>query len=548
MNREIDGIIWSKALISGANNLINQKNRIDALNVFPVPDGDTGTNMASTIEAAIDFLSSNQEKNVDFVCDNVARNMLFGARGNSGVILSQIFRGFANGVNQKDKLNVSDLGQCFYEASKKAYSAVLNPIEGTILTVIRETSEEINKFLKSNSTVDAKQFFQKVVEFARISCDNTPNKLKTLREVGVTDSGGEGLFLIFEGILSYFEDKPIAISNDNLASIDKFVAQDEVFEGEFGYCTEFIVDLSTPEKFNQNKFQLGAEKLATSLVIVQDKNILKVHGHTIKPGTFLNFAQKFGEFMKIKSENMTLQANNSKAAAQELKSQKNENEKKNPCGIISCNLGSGIIERMKEFECDYIVESGQTQNPSAQDLITAINNVNAETVFILPNNSNILLVSQQAAQVITDKNVIIIPTKTQIQGLNAILNFNKETSAEENAEIMNEAILDVISAEITQAVRTTKINNVDIKKDEFIGILNNKIVTSQKTFIDATKEVISIILDDNPSKELLSLYYGDSASETDANEILSWVQNNYDIEVEIFNGNQPNYHFLIGVE
>lgn len=518
MNK-INGLDFAKALISGSNNLINNKNKIDALNVFPVPDGDTGTNMASTMEATLDFLKENKEKNISKVLDETAKKMLFGARGNSGVILSQIFRGFSNGLKNYESVNAKELLKGFSAAAKKAYGAVLKPIEGTILTVIRETYELLEKeYANSKEDIKIEDFFSKATAFARISCNNTPNKLKTLREVGVTDSGGEGLFCVIEGIYKYFIDEPIEISDEN-SDVTKFINDTEVYDGEFGYCTEFIVDLTSFQKFDKEKFTNTMKKLATSLVVVNDENILKVHGHTLMPGKMLNFAQKFGEFIKIKSENMTLQANNSKGTAEKLKLQDNDN-KMALCGIVSCNLGSGIINKMVEYGCDYVIESGQTQNPSAQDIIDAINNVNAENVFVLANNSNIILVSQQAAQVITDKNVFVIPTKTQIQGLTAILNFNKETSAEDNLEMMNEAIEDVSSIEITQAVRTTKINNVDIKKDQFIAILNGKIIASEDNFIEAAKYAIEEVLDDE-SKELITIYYGDLVSELDANELLN---------------------------
>lgn len=546
MNK-INGLDFAKALISGSNNLINNKNKIDALNVFPVPDGDTGTNMASTMEATLAFLKVNEEKNISKVLDEIAKKMLFGARGNSGVILSQIFRGFSNGIKDYESVSAKELLKGFEGAAKKAYSAVLKPIEGTILTVIRETYELLNKeYTNSKDDIEIADFFSKATAFARISCNNTPNKLKTLREVGVTDSGGEGLFCVIEGIYNYLIDKPIEISDED-CDVTKFINDTEVYDGEFGYCTEFIVDLTNFQKFDVDKFRNAMKKLATSLVVVNDENILKVHGHTLTPGKMLNFAQKFGEFIKIKSENMTLQANNSKGNAEKLKLQDNEN-KMALCGIVSCNLGTGIINKMVEYGCDYVIESGQTQNPSAQDIIDAINNVNAENVFVLANNSNIVLVSQQAAQVITDKNVFVIPTKTQVQGLTAILNFNKETSPEDNLEMMNEAIEEVSSIEVTQAVRTTKLNGVDIKKDQFISILNGKIIACQDNFIEAAKSAIEKVLDKDDSKELITIYYGDLVSELDANELLNWVQSQYDIEVEIYNGNQPNYHFLIGAE
>ncbi|MBW0598552.1 DAK2 domain-containing protein [Mycoplasma anatis] len=342
----------------------------------------------------------------------------------------------------------------------------------------------------------------------------------------------------------FFAGKPVEISQSS-EQIDKFINDTEVYNGEFGYCTEFIIDLSNPTSFNKEEFTKSIGEIATSLVVVNDDNILKVHGHTVKPGDMLNFGQNYGEFIKIKSENMTLQANNSKATAEDLKESKDE-QKKSLCGIISCNLGTGIIERMREYGCDYIIESGQTQNPSAQDLIDAINSVNAETVFVLPNNSNILLVSQQAAQVVNDKNVIIIPTKTQIEGITALINFNKDNTAEDNQEIMLEAIKDVTTGEVTKSVRTTKLNGINIKEGEFISITRGQIIASCDTHLEASKKLIARMVKKN--HEIISIYYGDVASESDAIELQNWIEGNYDIEVEIINGNQPNYQFIIGVE
>ncbi|ADE19866.1 DAK2 domain-containing protein [Mycoplasma crocodyli] len=545
MNKSLDGQMFLNAMISASNALSNSKNRIDALNVFPVPDGDTGTNMSSTINTAIDNCRNITDESISVVSSSIAKGMLLGARGNSGVILSQIFKGFSMGLSEKNSATVKDLVQALNTAQQKAYGAVLKPVEGTILTVIRETSEMIQKEYKKDFTkVSILDFFTKVLEFMRIACDNTPNKLKILREVGVTDSGGEGLFVIFEGMLSYFQGKPVQISKTT-DDINSFINDTEVFDGEFGYCTEFIIDLEEQDKFDKEEFTRQIESIATSLVVVTDENILKVHGHTLKPGQMLNLAQEYGEFIKIKSENMTIQANNSKAIAETKKHV--EVVESSECGIISCNLGSGIISKMKEYGCDYIVESGQTQNPSAQDLINAVNAVNAKTVFILPNNSNIILVSQQAAQVITDKNVIVIPSKTQIQGLSAILNFNKENSAEDNLEFMTEAIEEVVTGEVTKAVRSTKIGGVKIKEGEYISILKGNIISSSETYLEAAREIVDNILE-NDEKELITIYYGDEASQRDAEELANIVQGNYDVEVEIFEGGQPNYHFIIGAE
>ncbi|WP_029608411.1 DAK2 domain-containing protein [Mycoplasma simbae] len=539
MINKLDGKVFYELCLSGANNLMNQKNRIDALNVFPVPDGDTGTNMSSTVKSAIQNLENGNE-NLGEVAHKFARNMLFGARGNSGVILSQIFKGFAIAFEGKQSVDILGLLEGFKKATEKAYGSVLKPVEGTILTVIRQTTEELEKIVDNSTTFEV--FFELAEKFARKACDNTPNLLKVLREVGVTDSGGEGFYTIIVGMNSLMKGQPVKIQEES-SSIDTFIQDGEVYDGEFGYCTEFIIELKDVDAFKKDLFEKGINKFATSLVVVQDNEILKVHGHVLKPGEMLNYGQKFGEFIKIKSENMSLQAKENRNKNVVL-NEASEDEKE--CAIISCNLGSGIISRMRELGCDAIVESGQTQNPSAQDLVDAIKSVNSQNVFVLPNNSNIFLAAQQAAQIIDDKNVFIIESRSQMQGMAAMIHFNSESSAEENLELLNEAIKTVKTGEVTTAIRTTKIDNVKIKEGQFIGILDHKIVTSQSTYINAAKELIKKAI--TPDHELITIFYGNDISETDANEVQSFIESRYDVEVELLNGAQPNYHFIIGFE
>lgn len=541
MTKILDGKLFCQLFISGANNIINSKNKIDALNVFPVPDGDTGTNMSSTAQAAADALALNNSSHLGEVTNTISRNMLLGARGNSGVILSQIFKGFAIAFKEVESVDIKGLLEGFKQATKKAYSSVLKPVEGTILTVIRETTEALEKEVNNKTSLE--EFFKLAKNAARKACDNTPNKLKILREVGVTDSGGEGLYTIISGMEAALNAEAIKISESE-ENIDTFISSKEVYDGEFGYCTEFIIELNDEKDFDKADFEKSLLKKATSLVVVQDEKIVKVHGHTLKPGDMLNFGQKYGEFIKIKSENMTRQASESRNKNVIINQNDEQSSKK--CAIISCNLGSGIIARMKEFGVDAIIESGQTQNPSAQDIIDAINSVNSKNVFILPNNSNIFLAAEQAAQAITDKKVFIIQTRSQIQGLTALMNFNSESSPKENRETMSEAIKLVTTAEVTQAIRSTKIDNVKIKEGQFIGITDGKILVSENNYIDAAKKLIKKSI--NSDHELVTVYYGNDASEVDANEIKNFLESHYDVEVEVVNGDQPNYHFIIGFE
>ncbi|QBF34927.1 DAK2 domain-containing protein [Mycoplasmopsis phocirhinis] len=541
MTNKLDGKMFYDLCLSGSNNLINAKNKIDALNVFPVPDGDTGTNMSSTVKSAIDTIDRNND-NLGEIAQKFSKSMLFGARGNSGVILSQIFKGFSIAFENTKSVDVIGLLNGFKKATEKAYASVLKPIEGTILTVIRETTEELSKIIDKNTTFQV--FFELAEKFARKSCDNTPNLLKVLREVGVTDSGGEGFYTFLVGMNSFIKGKPISITKD-ANDINTFIQDNEVYSGEFGYCTEFIIELNNYQNFNKKHFEKEIGKQATSLVVVQDNEILKVHGHTLKPGNLLNFGQRYGEFVKIKSENMSLQAEQTRNKNVDLaNSQSFEDEKE--CGIVSCNLGPGIIARMRELGCDAIIESGQTQNPSAQDIINAINSVNSKNVFVLPNNSNIFLASEQAGKIINDKNVYIIRTKSQLQGIAAMLNFDHDLDAKSNLELLNEAIKTVTTGEITQSVRDTKFDNIEIKKGSYIGIVGGKIITNQSNYIKAAKDLIDKTITND--HEFISVYYGNNISEAEASEIQSFIESKYDVEIEIYNGSQPNYHFIIGFE
>ncbi|WP_117274974.1 DAK2 domain-containing protein [Mycoplasmopsis edwardii] len=543
----LDGLTFAKAMVSGANALKNSKDRIDALNVFPVPDGDTGTNMSSTAISIVPKMQLvTKDTDIAEVTKTISTSMIYEARGNSGVILSQIFKGFALGCEEKMDLDLQEFLVALQSAVDRSYKSVFKPVEGTILTVIRETTENIVKKYKGvdEDKVTIKEVWGDLLEFCRRSCDETPNKLKTLREVGVTDSGGEGLYKIFWGINEYLNDRPVEIS-DVAEDVSVFLSDTEVYEGEFGYCTEVLIDLNEPEKFDREAFVKKVEKKANSLVVVSDDNILKVHGHTLKPGEFLNIAQQYGEFIKIKSENMTLQANNSKANNEKFNEAKKDQDRVK-CAIISCNLGSGIIEKMKELGASYVIESGETQNPSAQDIINAIQATNADNIFVLPNSSNVILVAQQAAQVVDDKNIIVIPTKTQIQGLTAVLNFSPEADAEDNLEMMTDSISEVQTGEVTRAIRQTKLNGVEINNGDYLSILNGKIIASSKTANQALRKLVKKMI--KGSSEIISIYYGDEGNLSEAEELANFIDANYDIEVDIIEGNQPNYHYLIGVE
>lgn len=541
----IDAKTFKEILISGAHSLENQKERINALNVFPVPDGDTGTNMAATVMYGVKDLNNISDKsNISEIANKVASNTLLGARGNSGVILSQIFKGISLALaHNTTQISVFDFVEAFKQAADKAYSSVLKPVEGTLLTVIREVSENLEKNIDAQDGLI--ELFTQAVKFARISCDNTPNLLPVLKEVGVTDSGGEGLVCIIEGMLLALQGNPVTISESD-GEVFKFISSSEVFEGEFGYCTEFILNLKRKFKsFNKDNFVKRLEKnyKAKSLVIVQDEKLVKVHSHVLNPGIILNFAQEYGEFIKIKIDNMTEQANESKISqnkSEEIKS------KKTKSGIISCNNGQGIINLIKERGVHFVIESGQTNNPSTKDILDAIAAVNSDVIFILPNNSNIIMAAQQAAQTIKDKKIIVIPSKSQVQGIASLTYFNESADWQDNKELINNIIENIQSIEITQAVKTTKINNVNVKENDYLSIVNNNVVDVGKNAVEATIKAIDKAISED--SELITIFYGIKGSRTEANEIKDYIEDKYDVEVEIYSGNQDVYNFLLSIE
>ncbi|MGL4343480.1 MAG: DAK2 domain-containing protein [Metamycoplasmataceae bacterium] len=543
--KTIDQTALKKALISASNNLHNNSSRINALNIFPVPDGDTGSNMSSTFKNAVQNLNSKKYENIEEMLKQFSKDMLLGARGNSGVILSQIFKGFYEGWKKCEVISNQNLVIGFQKAYEYAYSSVLKPIEGTILTVIRETFENLKKLDLSKLSI--LETFAKIKNFARTSCDNTPNLLAVLKEANVVDSGGEGLFIILDGIYQSLNGKDVIIS-DQIEQQEKFISETEIYDGEFGYCTEVIIELKKPEKFDKKALSLKIEKLGNSLVIVNDNEILKIHIHVLKPGLILNELQKYGEFIKIKSENMTLQANETKQKIENSKIKNTGSKIKKKSAIISCNSGSGIITLMKEYECDFLIEGGQSNNPSIQDFIEAINEVNSDNIFILPNNKNTILAAQQASKMIKNKNIFVIPTKTQVEGITALINFSSELNPEDNLEEIKSSLKNLVIGEVTQAIKDTKIENVSIKNGDYLQIKNNKIIGSHKDLIKSTQNLIKKMMKDKSDPEIIVIYYGADSSLMEAEKLQKFIEENYDVEVEINNGDQPIYNFLISIE
>ena len=542
--KQINGIVFKQMVINGANNLANKSKYVDQLNVFPVPDGDTGTNMSMTMTAGAKELVSLEEASIGKVAKVLSRGLLMGARGNSGVILSQLFRGFATGLEGKDEANIEEIAKALESGVKTAYKAVMKPVEGTILTVARESAEAaVAKYETVDSIVD---LYELVVNEMQLSLNRTPELLPVLKEVGVVDSGGQGLTYIFEGFLKALKGETIALEAATETageSAQMALSSDEV---EFGYCTEFILRIDeerTP--FKEDVFRGRLEKLGNSIVVVQDEDIVKVHVHTLTPGEALNLAQKHGEFVKLKIENMTEQHNEiiGQNAPQEAPTKREQAE----YGIISVVAGEGIKQLFEEQGCHYVIEGGQTMNPSTEDFLKAIDELNAKNIIILPNNSNIIMAANQAAQVTEDVNVVVVPSKTIPQGYTALMMFNENASVEDNTEEMNQAITEVKSGQVTYAVRDTQMNGVDIKENDFIGILDKDIVVSVPERFESACALVDKMIDED--SEIVTILFGEGVDEDEADELAEYIENKFeDVEVTIFDGQQPVYSYIISVE
>ena len=563
----IDGKIFKKMVISGSNNLYNHYPEVDALNVFPVPDGDTGMNMNLTMTSGSKEVANRSDENLYDIAKIFSRGLLMGARGNSGVITSQIFRGFSDSLVNKTKIDAVGLAEAFDSGRKVAYKAVLKPVEGTILTVIREASTKLLDEVTSKMTIE--EAFDILLNEARASLERTPNLLPVLKEVGVVDSGGAGLIKILEGMQSAIGGYVInrheaeAVNPQGAAQVS---ASEE--SEEFGYCTEFILRLGPLESkkpFNKNRFTSVLNAHGNSLVVVQDEDIIKVHVHTLKPGDIFNYAQQFGEFVKMKCENMTEQHNeiliNEKnnqgvhMAASELSSAplaapKKENKPAKEYAIIATSSGKGIDELFNEVGVDYIVSGGQTMNPSTNDFLKVIDETNAKNIFILPNNGNIIMAANQVKDVLKDKiNVVVIPSKTIMQGVVSAMNFNPDLSLEDNEKVMTEALSAVKSGQVTFAIKDTEINGVSVKKDDYMAILNSKdIISTHKEKFDALKDLLKNMVDED-SSVITVLLGSDLASDEEKEKVEKYIEETYvDCDADVRIGNQPVYSYIVGVE
>jgi len=546
----IDGHIFKNMVVTGATVLHNNHPEIDALNVFPVPDGDTGTNMSLTFSAGASEIENLDSDDIFEVSKKLSKGLLMGARGNSGVILSQIFRGISMAFKDKKEANALDLAMALQNGAKVAYKAVMRPVEGTILTVIRESSDAVVKYAKPHMEIE--DVFSYFVKAAEESLERTPELLPVLKEVGVVDSGGAGLLLIFTGFMAALageEIERIEIKGD--ANKDALMEVESDSEDAYGYCTEFILRLEPAKMkaFKEESLRNELERIpGNSIVVVQDEDIVKVHVHTLKPGIALNTAQRYGEFLKLKIENMQEQ-HNSIMEANEVSEKAApvmpQNQKE--VAIISVAAGDGIKDMFLELHCDYVVSGGQTMNPSAEDIVEAIRNVNAKHVIVLPNNSNIVMTAQQSAIILEDEiDVQVLPSKTIPQGLSACIMYNPEVSLEDNLEEMKEAIANVKTGQVTFAIKDTNIDGVEIKANQYMALCEKEITACVPNKIDALKETLNGLVDED--SEIITLIYGEDVNEDEVEEIEKFVEENFEAELEVVDGKQPVYSFIVGVE
>lgn len=550
----INSKLLAKMFLAGAKNLDSKKDWINELNVFPVPDGDTGTNMSMTIMSAAKEVSSLTEPTMAALSKAISSGSLRGARGNSGVILSQLFRGFCKVIKEYDELDVTIVCEAFQKAVETAYKAVMKPKEGTILTVAKGAADKALEL--AEQTDDLVFFADEVIKHAEYVLNQTPEMLPVLKQAGVVDSGGQGLVQVLKGANDALLGKEIDYSIEGVssgASPEKITAETEA-EIKFGYCTEFIIVLNNPLSDKEElKYKAFLESIGDSIVVVADDEIVKTHVHTNDPGLALQEALKHGSLSRIKIDNMReehqekLIKESEKLAKEQAAEEQKAKEPEKEMGFVSVSIGEGMNEVFKGLGVDYIIEGGQTMNPSTEDMLNAIEKVNAKNVFILPNNKNIIMAANQAVSLVEDKQIIVIPTKTIPQGITALVNYIPDHSVEENKEQMMAEIENVKTGQVTYAVRDTEIDGKTIKQDDYMGIGDKSILAVGKDLKQTTLEMVDAMVDEDSA--IVSIYFGSESSEEKAEEIASVIEEKYpDVEVEVNDGGQPIYYYVISVE
>ena len=549
--KTIDAKILSRMFLAGARNLEAKKEWINELNVFPVPDGDTGTNMTMTIMSAASEVSALENPDMETLAKAISSGSLRGARGNSGVILSQLLRGFTRSVRKSEVLDASAIAAAMERAVETAYKAVMKPKEGTILTVAKEAALKAAEI--APEAEELQPFFDEVFAHAEETLARTPEMLPVLKEAGVVDSGGQGLLEVLRGAIDGFLGKEIDYSvfeKSSSSSVTKISPQAEA-DIKFGYCTEFIILLEAPvSEEEEHKFKEFLTSIGDSIVVVADEEIIKVHVHTNHPGQAIERALTYGALSRMKIDNMREEHQEKLIKdAEKLAKEQEEAEKLPPkeAGFIAVSAGEGLTEIFRELGVDYLIEGGQTMNPSTEDMLNAISKVNAETVYIFPNNKNIILAANQARDLTEDKKIVVVPTKTVPQGITAMISFVPEKSAEENAEVMEEAISKVHTGQITYAVRDTRLDDKEIHEGDIMGIGDKGILAVGGNKEEVAEATIAAMMSDEA--EVISIYYGADTSEESAEALAASVEELYpDCEVEINRGGQPIYYYIISVE
>lgn len=553
----LDGLRFARMVQAGAQHLSANADMVDALNVFPVPDGDTGTNMNLSMTSGAKETEASKQTHFGKTAEALSKGLLMGARGNSGVILSQLFRGFSKAIAQKQEVSAFELAAAFEAGVQTAYKAVMKPVEGTILTVAKDAAKKA--VAVSQKETDVIAVMEAFVKEGQASLNRTPDLLPVLKEVGVVDSGGQGLLLVYEGFLAELkgEELPAALSTrqdmtdlvsaEHHKSIQSFMNTEDI---EFGYCTEFMVkfeeDKLSQHPFSEDQFRHELSTFGDSLLVISDDEIAKVHIHAEHPGDVLTVGQKYGSLINMKIENMREQHSAITGSSSQPTASRRKPAEKAKYGVVAVAMGSGVAELFTSIGATAVIEGGQTMNPSTEDIVKAIDDCHAEHVFVLPNNKNIIMAAEQAAEV-TGSSVSVIATKTVPQGLAALIAFNPDGTEDANRSAMASASAQVKTGQVTHAVRDTTIDGIDIKKNDFMGLAEGKIVVTHTEKVEAAKELLQSLLDEE--SEIVTVIYGEEASEESVEQVTAFIEAEYpDAEVEIHDGKQPLYPFIFSIE
>lgn len=552
MNRmkSLDGIKFAEMVQMGAHHLYQNASYVDSLNVFPVPDGDTGTNMNLSMTSGADETEANVSAHIGKTAQSLSKGLLMGARGNSGVILSQLFRGFGKSIEKDAEIDAKGLANAFQAGVDTAYKAVMKPVEGTILTVAREAAAKGVEVAETEDDLIA--VMEAFITEAKASLNRTPDLLPVLKEVGVVDSGGQGLLFVYEGFLASMKGEPLPEKNesslDDLINAEHHRVQDfmDTSDIEFGYCTEIMVKFEEDKvPFDEEQFRQELNPMGDSLLVISDDEIAKVHIHSETPGAVLAAGQKYGSLIKIKVDNMREQHSAIVNEAPKAPAAKAKQQKV-PYAIVTIAMGDGVSNLLRSIGASYVIEGGQTMNPSTEDIVKAVQEIGAERVLILPNNKNIIMAAEQAAELL-EIEAAVVPTKTIPQGMAAILAFNPEESIENNKNYMTDGFAHVKTGQVTFAVRDTSIDGVEIHKDDYMALAEGKIILSTPEMMDAATKVLEHLMDED--SEIVTVIYGEDATAAQAQQLQDFIEENYpDAEVEIVEGKQSLYPFILSVE